>query len=377
MSAFYPQPAEQLPPVAVSVVIPIFNMAQYLRCCLDSVCGQTLRDIEIICVNDASPDNALEIIHEYMRQDDRVTLIDFPENQGTSKARNAGMQAARGEYLAFVDSDDTVDLDFLHLLYREACNNTDVEMVKGNFRIFERKQNKLLGITNNDKVRDSKFNFTCFWTAIYKREFLETFKNMVFVRKAVICARKIVFADDAFYNYTPSGIGNNMSMWKIKDNLELHHMIVDYANQAEVEQQRYLILFNACFNALCLLDTQEVQGNQAAFEMIMESLIQLYAKCRYPEAFLATVDRRSAYKLLLTGDFDALMAYLKKPVRARIAADLRLRVSKANGLDAGMKSHIPVISIIIPVWNTEPYLRRCLDSVVNQTLHDIMNFLIT
>jgi hypothetical protein len=248
------------------------------------------------------------------------------------------MRAARGEYLAFVDSDDTVDLDFLHLLYREACNNTDVEMVKGNLRMFEREQNKLLWISNNDKFRDSKFNFTFFWTAIYKREFLETFQidfpegilrrqDAVFSSKAVIHAHKIVFADDAFYNYVPSGIDRNMSIRQIKTVLEVYHMIVDYANRAEVEQQGYLILFNTCFNDLCFIQVEP--GNRVAFAMIAESLIQLYAKCRYREALFAMVDCHYAYKLLLTGDFDALMAYLKKPVRARKAADLRLRIGKA------------------------------------------------
>ena len=96
----------------VSVIIPVHNTASFLRRCLDSVAGQTLQDIEIICVNDASPDEASAILHEYAMRDNRMRIIEFAENKGVSVARNTGMDAANGEYIGFVDGDDYIDLDF-------------------------------------------------------------------------------------------------------------------------------------------------------------------------------------------------------------------------------------------------------------------------
>lgn len=105
--------------VKVSVVIPVYNVALYLEECLDSVLGQTLEEIEIICVNDGSTDTSGEILEGYARKDDRIRII-TQENQGLSQARNRGMTEARGEYLYFLDSDDWIELETCEILYGTA-----------------------------------------------------------------------------------------------------------------------------------------------------------------------------------------------------------------------------------------------------------------
>ena len=87
----------------ISVIVPVYNVAPYLPKCLDSICNQTLKDIEIICVNDCSTDSSFEILKEYSQKDSRIKLIDFKENKGVSAARNAGIKTAHGEYIGFVD----------------------------------------------------------------------------------------------------------------------------------------------------------------------------------------------------------------------------------------------------------------------------------
>ena len=89
----------------VSVIIPVYNVEKYLRECLDSVVNQTIKDIEIICVNDGSTDGSLDILNEYCSNDDRFVIIN-QENQGLSVARNNGLNSASGDYIAFIDSDD-------------------------------------------------------------------------------------------------------------------------------------------------------------------------------------------------------------------------------------------------------------------------------
>ncbi len=103
----------------VSVVIPIYNAAEFLGECLDSVLQQSLTDIEVICVDDGSPDNSLEILKKYEKQDARLRIISQP-NQGAGAARNNGMANAKGEYLCFLDSDDFFDKDMLKEAYEAA-----------------------------------------------------------------------------------------------------------------------------------------------------------------------------------------------------------------------------------------------------------------
>ena len=104
----------------VSVIIPVYNAEKYLKKCLDSVINQTLPDIEIICVNDCSKDSSLNILKEYSLKDERIKIIDCEQNGGESVARNIGIDNASGDYLAFVDNDDVIDLDFFEKLYNRA-----------------------------------------------------------------------------------------------------------------------------------------------------------------------------------------------------------------------------------------------------------------
>lgn len=105
--------------VKVSVVIPVYNVEDFLEECLESITNQTLTDIEIICVNDGSKDRSLDILNEYAQKDSRITVID-QENGGHAVATNRGMDLACGDYLFLMDSDDILDLKALELTYNLA-----------------------------------------------------------------------------------------------------------------------------------------------------------------------------------------------------------------------------------------------------------------
>ncbi len=107
---------------SVSIIIPVYNVEPYLRECLESVVRQTRKDIEIICVNDGSTDGSGAILKEYADKDERMAVLE-QENAGQSSARNLGMQSARGEYLYFMDSDDTLERAAMEVLYEEATRN--------------------------------------------------------------------------------------------------------------------------------------------------------------------------------------------------------------------------------------------------------------
>lgn len=116
----------------VSVIIPVYNVEKYLRECLDSIVNQSLRDIEIICVNDCTPDKSQEILDEYAAQDSRFILLKHEQNKGLSGTRNTGLARAKGGYIYFIDSDDFLACnDALESLYDIAIVDEADETVGG------------------------------------------------------------------------------------------------------------------------------------------------------------------------------------------------------------------------------------------------------
>ena len=104
--------------IKISIIIPVYNSAKYLRKCLNSIINQTFDNIEIICINDGSTDNSLSIINEYAKIDSRIKVYTI-ENKGVSAARNYGILVATGEYIGFVDSDDYIDLNYYEEMMKQ------------------------------------------------------------------------------------------------------------------------------------------------------------------------------------------------------------------------------------------------------------------
>ena len=168
--------------IAVSIIVPVYNVEKYLKRCLDSLINQTLSNIEIICINDGSKDCSGNILTEYALKDERIIVID-QENAGVSIARNVGMEVAKGEYIGFVDSDDWVDLDYFEKLYNSAKQNNCDIAVAGVIRLNKFKRKFYLNydklIITNDK--DKKFELCdipeqgCVWNKIYQTNLLKSF----------------------------------------------------------------------------------------------------------------------------------------------------------------------------------------------------------
>lgn len=112
----------------ISIIIPVYNVEKYLRECLDSCTNQTLKDIEIICIDDCSPDKSIQILEEYQQKDSRIKIFRHEENKNLGAARNTGLKNATGEYIWFVDSDDYIDTKACQILY-DAIKEFDVDML--------------------------------------------------------------------------------------------------------------------------------------------------------------------------------------------------------------------------------------------------------
>ena len=119
----------------VSVIVPVYKVEQYLRQCMDSLVGQTLQEIEIVAVNDGSPDNSLQILEEYQIKYPQKVRVFSIENQGVSHARNYGFSLSRGEYILFVDSDDFLEKDACRKLYEKAVAHGNDLILFGRYHL--------------------------------------------------------------------------------------------------------------------------------------------------------------------------------------------------------------------------------------------------
>ena len=243
----------------VSIIIPVYNTEKYLRKCLDSVCNQTLSDIEIICINDCSTDNSLGVLEEYSVNDKRLKIIDFKENKGVSVARNKGIDEAKGEYIGFIDSDDYIDLDFYEKLYNKAIE-TNADASKGNIFDVKNEEIELTDFYNiNNKIRKNKINFLYgFTSAIYKTKVIKGnniyfpegithFEDPYFSIKLSININKIEITDSAKYYYVKhdkSACANSKTFDKAKTFVESAISIVKLVNEYNLEKENYLIIIN-------------------------------------------------------------------------------------------------------------------------------------
>lgn len=167
----------------VSIVVPVYNVENYLNECMNSIVDQTLKEIEIICVNDGSTDNSAAILEEYARKDSRIKVI-HKENGGYGSAINVGMEAAAGEYIGIVDSDDKILPEMYERLYAVA-KESDLDVVKSDhymwcgeklYLLHNSKLNHYYDRVLENEYREVYFRFTMnTWTGIYKKEFIRNY----------------------------------------------------------------------------------------------------------------------------------------------------------------------------------------------------------
>lgn len=161
--------------VKVSVIVPVYNVEKYIRKCLDSLVNQTLEDIEIIVVNDGSKDSSIDILKEYAQNHDNIKVYE-KENGGLSDARNYGLQFATGKYIAFLDSDDYVDVNLYKRMYEKA-KAEDSDMVECNFYwVYENKTKKDIGQKYKGKKQMFEKARVVAWNKLYKKETLDKAK---------------------------------------------------------------------------------------------------------------------------------------------------------------------------------------------------------
>ena len=206
----------------ISIIIPVYNSEKYLKKCLDSVIKQTIKEIEIICINDGSTDKSDLILKEYAKIDSRIKVYTM-ENKGVSAARNYGISLAAGEYIGFIDSDDWIDEDFYKNLYNAAkTENADIAVgeikrVNKFWQKYHLKINKK-SVTEDisEKVKLCNVPDKCYvWNKIYKTKMLKNsdirfeegiiYEDVLFTLQILNYSKKLVTVPNTLYYYLRHG----------------------------------------------------------------------------------------------------------------------------------------------------------------------------
>ena len=205
--------------IKVSVVVPVYNSEKYISKTLESIINQTVKEIEIICVNDGSKDNSLQILQQFQEKDKRIKIID-KKNEGVWKARMDGIKEAQGEYITFIDADDYIKNNFIESLYNNIKQNDSDIAICGYERIDE-KTNKVLSremkykssrlIDMNKNPEEVISINTALWNKLYKASILKEIKemekparileDMMFLTLVYLKINKISFVNDYLYYY--------------------------------------------------------------------------------------------------------------------------------------------------------------------------------
>lgn len=199
----------------ISVILPIYNVEPYIHKSIQSVLSQTYKNLQIILVDDGSPDGCPAICDEYAKKDKRIKVI-HKKNGGLSDARNAGLKVAKGKYIAFLDSDDWIDPDMYSLLHEKLVEN-DCDIAQCNFRkisdksITIPKQSEDKIYTKEEYLKklfaDEFENFV--WNKLYKAELfkdfnfppIRAFEDVTFTPKVINKTEKIIYINECKYNY--------------------------------------------------------------------------------------------------------------------------------------------------------------------------------
>jgi glycosyltransferase involved in cell wall biosynthesis len=205
--------------IDISVIIPVFNAEQYLNKCLDSIINQTVKNIEIICVDDRSTDGSVEVLEYYSKQDKRLKILLHDQNKGTSAARNSGLATAKGQYIYFMDNDDWIELNYLEKMLQAAKEHNSKIVVNVNtiahapdriFRIFSYAYSTASPGFLPAKENISKLVWPV-WMHLYESSFLKKIgisfpegclsEDVYFQYMSYVFVDKVFVVNDIVYHY--------------------------------------------------------------------------------------------------------------------------------------------------------------------------------
>lgn len=312
----------------VSVIVTVHNSEQYLRECLDSVCNQTYRDIEIICVDGGSTDSSPDILRDYQKNDNRIRIIN-DKNTSYGHKVNRGIEEARGEYISVIESDDIYELNMLEILLNVFNKYKNLDFVNGNYRFFwdvdgvrhflkyrVYKKQPYNCVIDNRKNENELEIMGRYWTGLYRKDFITdnaiklnespgaSFQDMSFNFLLSVLAENIYHVEEPVYKYR---MDNQLASTKDKskiltiayENEYLEHEIVkrsikDKAIWSAFFYNKYMGYYGNLINLL-------PEGRSILYERYIEELrkdierIPDYSVEKYPYTDLSEIENKEKF----------------------------------------------------------------------------------
>ena len=350
----------------LSIIIPIYNENKYLKECLESILNQTLKNIEIICVNDGSTDNSLEIIMTY-KNDNRIIIID-KNNSGYGNSMNHGLDIVSGEYIGIVESDDFIDLDMYENLYK-ITKKGDIDIVRSNFYLYWENKKEII----NFKFMKNLYNKICnplelqniflyqpsIWAGIYKKDlliknnikFLNTpgasYQDTSFFYKTLFKSKNIFCYKKAFYYYRQTNINSSVNNNTLNKAILVHKEL----NEIEKYIKRDIKLYNKnekYFNTkkimTLLWNLNRVDKKKQYNKILYKEIYDILKNDNYIHDYFNDFEIKFLNHLINYGEENTSNSFIFSP-------------NETN----------PKISVIIPIYNCEKYIKECLSSLFEQT----------
>lgn len=325
--------------VKVSVIIPVYNSSPYIQQCLDSVTGQSLKELEILCVDDGSSDNSADIVEEAVAKDGRIRLI-RQENAGGGAARNRGMKEARGEYLAFLDSDDFIEKDMLKKMYEAARKAAaDISICKArrwheDLKIWS----ELPGAMREELLPDMRvFSwedmpdgiFNAFhnwpWNKLFRREFLETEEityqelhrtnDLYFTCRALVAAERITLVREVLVNYrvgTKSSCQDTNQDYPL-DFYDAFRKLKEFLeNEGYYQQVEKSFVNHALDGCIANLNSQEKSADQEMlYRQLKGYLLENLGIGRQPASYFHAYNQEAwkALQIVLNKDYKSYLRF--------------------------------------------------------------------
>lgn len=348
----------------VSVVIPIYNVENYLEECLDSVLGQTLADLEVICVNDGSTDGSLDIVRRFEAIDRRVKVID-KANAGYGSAMNAGFDLACGEYVGIVEPDDYIESSMYETMYEKAVASPMADVVKCAWKEVAPDgettvRNPYQALSGSEFVTARSYPNLLHWhpstpMGLYRRAFLEEhgiryveapgagWVDNPFFQQVFFYARVIKFCQNPFYNYRVGDFEHSSVLRDCRIPLDRLNDMLDFLEDGHWDDAFMLALAKRAIVYLKrILDSPYYYDQR---DEVREEIVRTLN--RIPPSLIAQPQFSYDEKLLYR-------QFSNPPTRRPAIAEDDIE-----------------ISVIVPIYNVEQYLVQCLESVITQSLEQI------